>query len=479
MQQHAIRTDKDGGFVLVSKDVIADECMRIFSDRSMYKPLSPPSDFFEDIIGEYMGVVRQHIPVVVETEVEREQYLRSMFDAISPWSCAHVCSKLRFTVKTQKPIGEVTWRGIHSSVGTPFHGGMRLITHLLKPSLSKLSHLVKDSSVVVDKLKSLVIPASAHFIRIDVKDFFMSGRHSEFVESCSRYVEEAWVTAFREVLKFILASQFVASEFCPGCVYKVTSGAGMGLACSGEVCDITFYDTVESKVLSDLTSFDVHCYMRFKDDILVVLSCDRAQRLALINHRKCFSRVWSLKVECISDTECQFLDLHISKGNQWRSTGHLDVRIFHKASSQHQVLAASSLHAPHIHKTWLRGMVTRAYRLCSSKKAALHEVLHLKRMVGARMGINYAELMIPRSPPAPSHYHQFDGFTSRVILPFYRHWQFGSLAAVVRRTVDEHQDAITRILGRGIRVQLCYTLPASHLHVRLFHLSRPRNEILD
>ncbi|CAE7518089.1 unnamed protein product, partial [Symbiodinium microadriaticum] len=178
----------------------------------------------------------------------------------------------------------------------------------------------EDSSVVVDKLKSLVIPASAHFIRIDVKDFFMSGRHSEFVESCSRYVEEAWVTAFREVLKFILASQFVASEFCPGCVYKVTSGAGMGLACSGEVCDITFYDTVESKVLSDLTSFDVHCYMRFKDDILVVLSCDRAQRLALINHRKCFSRVWSLKVECISDTECQFLDLHISKGNQWRST---------------------------------------------------------------------------------------------------------------------------------------------------------------
>ena len=185
----------------------------------------------------------------------------------------------------------------------------------------------------------------------------------------------------------------------------------MGLACSGDVCDITFYDTVESKILPILASFDVQCYLRFKDDILVILSCDQRQRL-LIDTMRRFSKLWSLKVESIHQMECQFLDLHLSKGSGWRSTGVLDVRVFHKDSSQQQVLAVSSMHAPHVHKAWLGGMVTRAFRLCSSKKSALLEVAHLKQLVGARMGIEYAQQLI-------SHKIQFEGFVGRLILPFY------------------------------------------------------------
>ena len=108
----------------------------------------------------------------------------------------------------------------------------------------------------------------------------------------------------------------------------------------------------------------------------------------------------------------------------------MDTRIYHKSSSQHQVLSASSLRALHTHKTWLHGRVTRAFRLCSSKTSALQEVQHLC-MVGARMGIDYAEQLIPSCPPAPSHRIQFDGITSRVILAFFRHWRFGCRANVV------------------------------------------------
>ena len=76
-----------------------------------------------------------------------------------------------------------------------------------------------------------------------------------------------------------------------------------------------------------------------------------------------FSKVWSLKVECIHQMECQFLDLHLSKGSGWRST-------------------------------------------------ALLEVAHLKQLVGARMGIEYAQQLI-------SHKIQFEGFVGRLILPSY------------------------------------------------------------
>ena len=103
-----------------------------------------------------------------------------------------------------------------------------MITYLLKPSISKLDHLVRDSSVVIERLRKLHVPPSAHFIRIDVKDSFMTGRHVDFVDSCSRHVDEQWRVCFRELLRFILALQYVESEFCPGLVYKVISGAGMG-----------------------------------------------------------------------------------------------------------------------------------------------------------------------------------------------------------------------------------------------------------
>ena len=231
---------------------------------------------------------------------------------------------------------------------------------------------------------------------------------------------------------------------------------------------------MEYKVLSELALFDVHCYLRFKDDILIILSCDRARRLALINRMKLLSRVWALKVESIDDSERQFLNLHISKGETWRSTGHLDTRIFHRAHPNVKFFLLAG-YMRLTHKAWLRGMVTRAYRLCSSKASALQEVQHLKCMVGARLGVDYAEQLIPSCPPAASHRNQFGGITSRVILPFFRHWQFGSLASVVRRTSEEHEDAISRILGCCIRVQLCYTLPAPHLHVRFLRISCPRS----
>ena len=119
-----------------------------------------------------------------------------------------------------------------------------------------------------------------------------------FVESCARHVANDWKETFSNILRFILSTQYVTSEFCSS-VYKVIAGADMGLACSGDVCDITFYDTVESKILLILASFDVHCYLRFKDDNLVILSCDQRPRLSLIDTMRRFSKVWSLKVDSI------------------------------------------------------------------------------------------------------------------------------------------------------------------------------------
>ena len=48
----------------------------------------------------------------------------------------------------------------------------------------------------MEKLRDLIIPASAFCIGLDVKEFPMTGRHADFVESCSRHVNDEWTVSF-------------------------------------------------------------------------------------------------------------------------------------------------------------------------------------------------------------------------------------------------------------------------------------------
>ena len=176
----AVRTDKDGGFVPVSKAATAEECLRIFSNSSMYRQVSLTSDFFQEVIAEYISLVRLFPPQCIKNETERQQYHNALVAFIHSSSDRYVCSKLRFTVKTHKPSGDVTWRGIHSSVGISFLGGMRLISHLLRPAILTLPHLLKDSAAAVKVLCELVIPSTTRFIRIDIRELFMTGSHEDF-----------------------------------------------------------------------------------------------------------------------------------------------------------------------------------------------------------------------------------------------------------------------------------------------------------
>lgn len=186
---------------------------------------------------------------------------------------------------------------------------------------------------------------------------------------------------------------------------------------------------------------------------------------------KQLSSIWSLEVEDVNDEGCQFLDLSIRKGKRWRSTGFLDTSIFHKESSQQQILAVSSLHPAHTHRAWIQGMVSRSFRLCNSRNSAAEEIARLKRMVGQRMGMKYAEALVPCSLPAPSHRLQFSGLTSRIVLPFFRHWWYGSLGSILKKCVEKHRKSFLDIFGKDIRIQICFQLQAAHLHVRLLHMS--------
>lgn len=117
--------------------------------------------------------------------------------------------------------------------------------------------------------------------------------------------------------------------------------------------------------------------MRFKDDILIILGGTRVSRLNFFTSLREQSSVWSLEVESVRFSACNYLDLNIAKGAKWRSSGLLDVGIHHKPTGLHQPLAPHSAHSPHVHVAWPKGLLTRAKRLCNTKSLFHLEVLHL------------------------------------------------------------------------------------------------------
>ena len=213
----------------------------------------------------------------------------------------------------------------------------------------------------------------------------MEGLHCEFVQYSAEFVEMKWRPFYKAVLQHILETQFLEVESLDGCLWKALKGSGMGLGFSGELADITFYATVERAFVNDptfLREHSVELYVRFKDDILVILGGTHASRISFFKSLRERSPVWKLEAESVDEFSCHFLDLTLAKGGRWKSTGLLDVGIYHKPTSLHQPLAPHSAHSAHVHLAWPKGMITRAKRLCNTRSMFHLEVLHLKLLNG-------------------------------------------------------------------------------------------------
>ena len=274
-----LQTDKDGGFCLISKDALQHETARILANKRQYSAIEAGSDFGRALVLEFVEAARECAFAGPFSDTERTQFLGAILQPAKSSSSSNIISTLKYTVKSHKPPGEVEWRPLHSSVRTPLAGGMRFITFLLRPILLTLPHLLLNSFQVVQRLRACSISPSARLVKIDIRDFFMEGEHAQFLEACSSAVPDEWKRCLRTLLAFILRTQYVRSPCIRDKLFQVKRGAGMGLLCSGDICDITFYKTVEETILPVLASWNVVEYFRFRDDICAIvdgpLSCVR------------------------------------------------------------------------------------------------------------------------------------------------------------------------------------------------------------
>ncbi len=130
---------------------------------------------------------------------------------------------------------------------------------------------------------------------------------------------------------------------------------------SGSVAGHAFWATVETKLLS---CAGIACYLRFRDDLLVVAANNRSADEFISRKSKLAAPSWELEVSPIESYDIPFLDIVLYKGPRVKSRLVLDFCPYIKPTAVHVLLGASSWQPRTTHEGWPLGEMCRRRTIC-------------------------------------------------------------------------------------------------------------------
>ena len=229
-----IPTDKDGGVCLVDKATIILEKIRLLQSPQ-YKPIACTFEAETDYFDNFKN------SVVLAAEALGDHRMVPAFLSWGSGGIKGMISRLNMTIKSHKDPGEVTFGAIHSSTESPMKGAMGWISSLLQSSLRGQRHILRDSAELLDQLRELHVAVDDTFLKIDIKDYYMSGKYAELQHYSSLAVEAGpRREAYKHLVSAILANQIISVDGILGKLWSVEMGTGMGLLSSGEISDACF-----------------------------------------------------------------------------------------------------------------------------------------------------------------------------------------------------------------------------------------------
>ena len=428
-----VPTDKDGGHAILTREALFTAKRTILA-KPEYRQSRSYSSFPRDLIEEYAFHVRR-----ICGELEDDELRTALLSDTHHQRLKDICAVLQVTLKTHKPDGEVTFRAIHGSPSSPFKPVTRLISCWLRPVLSNLPHLLRDTRSMITALSNTQFTGEVTFIKADIKDFFMSGEHAALEELSSTCVSAHIRRQYKRLVRFVLESQYVILDgrAVDDIIYQVTCGTGMGIGCSGDISNAAFFAMAERSWAVDpriQASHGVCGYFRYMDDLLIVVNGTSLQRQKFLRGLRERARFFRIQVESITSESVDYLDLRIYKGTRFHKTGYLDHEVFVKPTSVWQPLRRSSFHPASVHDAWPAMMVQRYMRLCTDQhwaKTLIREFVRKMEAYGNPM--NHIKIVKPCSqfePPSPGSEFQRSR-QCRLILPYHPVWRKAGILGII------------------------------------------------
>ncbi len=348
----AVPSDKDGTFVLASKETV-----ELMTSAELVRPTYRAVPDF---------VVKRDFEFCRQAAYRISKSLAAA--GFNSWSCevdsiaskaklTGFASKINVTIKTHKPPGLVKCRVLHAcrcdlvrALGTIAHRWMC-------EKLSTLPMVVSSSEQLVARLNTTTFNSDNIMLcKLDVDHFYLSGQHRDLVNAAISWFNGPQKDLLEQILYTVLAYQFVESP--SGDFFSVDLGTGMGAVHSGALADLAFYAVVEQALSKE--ALGIHLYARFRDDVLVVVEGGETEANKVVGRMKALaSPSWSLSLDSMSCHAACMLDLWVFVGPRFRSSLCLDFAPYVKPTAVHVPLSSSSGHPWHVHMAWPQAEIRR------------------------------------------------------------------------------------------------------------------------
>lgn len=313
----------------------------------------------------------------VEKHLDLPGTARAICDSLHGMFYTH----MDFTIKTHKLSGDVKPRPLHKVGRFAFEGLGRWLSSLLAPKVQQLPHFCRDSLSVAGKLRNLVVPRSAKFIHVDLKNFFLSGFPEVLAKDVASYFNGPLRSLVYDIVFFLCDNQWVYCWYT-GAMAKCLNGAGMGLHFAGHVANLSFAKAVEEEVLtwSQLNAHSVYLYTRYFDDCLFIAGnrtdCSLSAATPLIQRLKDHSAHFTVGDIIVNSQAIKFLDLSLAfHGNRIVVSAALDKIPI--------PLDTTSLHPESVHSSWPSSLVRRIWDISGRDDKQVDSLIGIYEMANA------------------------------------------------------------------------------------------------
>ena len=353
----AVKNDKDPGFTLMTREQYDEAFAGVFEMRASHEPIYVRWGGMQRKEDDERRLYIQLAKKVEELEDE-DGLKRAICRSLSLPRATRV-ARMDITCKSHKPT--VAFRPLHTATNYAYKGLSIWLSQKIRSYLRKFDYLLKDSAFLVKDLESLDVWPTYVIVKLDIKDFFLSGNHQDLDRDTKCIFRGTERYVFSKVVSFLLSSQAVQHPYSGDC-YAIVTGTGMGLTHSGELADLALHSKVERHFVLDPGCREKHGivrYYRFKDDAIAILrSTDYIADFVKEYSRR--AGYYKVEVEDVNRFWTRYLDVTVM-----RSGRKFIVKPAFKETTLNSIpLSVCSCHPPSVHDSWpvavLRGFASKS-----------------------------------------------------------------------------------------------------------------------
>lgn len=258
-------------------------------------------------------------------------------------------------------------RPIVSDCGSETYHTAEFIDYYLNPLSTTHPSYLKDTYDFIEKIKHLDIPENSLLFTIDIDSLYTNIDITEGIRAVANIFQKYRDKGRpdKEILE-LLEINLTRNDFeFDGEFYLQIKGTAMGKKFAPAYANI-FMAEWEASALGTCSKKPLY-YFRFLDDIWGVWTHSRGEFQVFLDTLNTHNPSIRIK-STTSQSSVDFLDTTTYKGEHYKETHRLEIKVYFKDTDTHALLHKTSFHPKHTYAGIVKSQLLRFSRICSRQE---------------------------------------------------------------------------------------------------------------